>query len=218
MLSDPAKRPEKRTISVFVAVNPLHISRFGDSIRLISPTCMVAPACSTSKSTQCRKWSRFGHSAPLCKEEAQACPICTLPHHRSAHRCANHSCPKGGFEKSVVDCCNASPALCINCGGQHASFDGSCPVCCEILSSLRPARDQDIPDALDAALPQATHQRPTAPPTVRATQTRHGPSSPPSSESTQPETVKLIRSASGQPNLTAPLPARNLFGAGSTLF
>ena len=30
-------------------------------------------------------------------------------------------------------------------------------------------------------------------------------------------TVKLVRIASAQPNLTAPLPRRNLFGAGSTL-
>jgi len=33
-----------------------------------------------------------------------------------------------------------------------------------------------------------------------------------------PATVRLVRSASAQPNLAAPLPRRNLFGAGSTLF
>jgi len=103
---------------------------------------------------QCRKCWRFGHSAPLCKEEAQACPICTLLHHRSAHRCANQSCLKGGFEKSVVGCCNASPPLCINCGGQHSSFDGTCPIRREILSTLPPPREQDIPDAPDADPPK----------------------------------------------------------------
>jgi len=87
--SDPAKRAEKRTTSVDVTVNPLHVARFGKSIRLFSRARTVAPACSTSKSTQCRKCWRFGHSAPLCKEEAQACPICTLLHHRSANRCTN---------------------------------------------------------------------------------------------------------------------------------
>jgi len=45
-----------------------------------------------------------------------------------------------------------------------------------------------------------------------------GPRFPPASESTQPETVKLVPSASAQSNLAAPLPRRNLFGAGSTLF
>jgi len=218
--SDPAKRAEKRTPSVVVVVDPLHVSRFGESICLFSRARTLAPAYSASKSTQCRKCWRFGHSAPLCKEEAQACPICTLLHHRSAHRCANQSCPKGGFEKSVVGCCNASPPLRVNCGGQHASFDGTCSLRHEILSSLRPPRDQDIPNAPtpDAGLLQTTPQGPTAPPTVPATPARHGPRFTPSSESTQPETVKLVRSASAQPTLAAPLPRRNLFGAGSTLF
>jgi len=218
--SDLVKRAEKGTTSVVVAVDPLHVSRLGESIRLFSRARTVASAYSASKSTLCRKCWRFGHSAPLCKDEAQACPICTLLHHRSAHRCANQRCPKGGFEKSVVGCCNASPPLCVNCRGQHASFDGTCPIRHEILSSLRPPRDQDIPDAsaADAGLLQTTPQGPTAPPTVPATPARHGPRFPPSSESTQPETVKHVRSASAQPTLAAPLPCRNLFVAGSTLF
>jgi len=117
-----AKRAEKRTTSVVLIVDPLHVSRFGESIPLFSCAHTVAPTFSASQSTQCRKCWRFGHSAPLCKEEAQACLICTLLHHRSDHRCANQSCPKGGFEKSVLGCCNASPPPCINCGGQHTSW------------------------------------------------------------------------------------------------
>jgi len=216
--SDPVKRAEKRTTSVVVAVNPLHVSRFGESIRLFSRARTVAPAYSASKFTQCRKCWRFGPSAPLCKEEAPACLICTLLHHRSAHRCANKGCPKGGFERSVVGCCNASPPLCVKCGGQHDSFAGSCPIRREILSALRPPRDQDIPDAPDVGPPQTTPQGPTVHPTVPATPARHGPCFPSASESTDPETVKFFRSSSAQSNLAAPLPPRNLFGAGSTLF
>jgi len=203
---------------VVVSVDLLHVSWFGESIRPFSCARTVAPAYSPSKSTQCRKCWRFGHSAPLCKEEAQACPICTLHHHRSAHRCANQSCPKGGFETSVVGCCNASPPLCINCGGQHASFDGTCPIRREILSALRPPRDQDIPDAPNVGLRQTTPQGPAVHATVPATPARHGPRFPPASESTQPETVKMVRSASAHSSLAAPLPRRNLLGAGSTLF
>jgi len=66
--SDPVKRAEKRTTSVVVAVDPLHVSRFGESIRLFSRARTVAPAYSACKSTQCRKCWRFGHSAPLCKK------------------------------------------------------------------------------------------------------------------------------------------------------
>jgi len=197
------KKTEKRTTSVVVAVNPLQVSLFGESIRLFSCARTVAPAYSASRSTLCRKCRRFGHSAPLCKEEAQACPICTVLHHRSAYRCANQSCPNGGFEKSVVGCCNASPPLCVNSGGQHASFNGTCPVRCELLSSLSPPRDQDIPNAPDAGPPQTTPQGPTAPPNVPATPARHGPRFPPSSESTHPKTVKLVRS--GSPSLSLPL-------------
>jgi len=194
--SDPVKRAEKPTTSVVVAVDPLHVSRFGESIWLSSRPRTVAPAYSASKSTQCRKCWRFGHSAPLCKEEALACPMCTLLHHRSAHRCANQSCPQGGFEKSVIGCCNASPPLCINWGGQHASFDGTCPMRREILSALRPPRDQDIPNAPDAGPSQTTPQGPTVQPAVPATPARHGPCFPPASESTEPQTIKLVRSAS----------------------
>jgi len=216
--SDPVKRAKKGTTSVVVAVDPLHVSRFGESIRLFSRARSVALAYSASKSTQCQKCWRFGHSAPLCKEEAQACLICTLLNHRCAHRCANQSCPKGGFEKSVVGCCNASPPLCINCGGQDATFDGSCPIRREMLSALRPPRDQDIPDAPNVGHPQTTPEGPTVHPTGPATAARDGPRFPPNSESTQPETVKLVHRASAQYRLAAPLPRRNLCGAGSTLF
>jgi len=53
--SDPAKRAEKRTTSVVVVVDPLHVPRFGESIRLFSRARIVAPAYSASKSTHCRK-------------------------------------------------------------------------------------------------------------------------------------------------------------------
>ena len=92
------KRAEKRTISVVVAVDLLHVSHFGKSIRLCSQARTVASAYSAAKSTQCRKCWRFDHSSPLCKEVAQVCPICTLLHHCSAHRCANQSSPKGCFD------------------------------------------------------------------------------------------------------------------------
>jgi len=142
--SDPAKRAKKRTTSVVVAVDPLHFSRFGESIRPFSRARKLAAAYSASKSTQCTKCWRFGHSAPPCNEESQACLICTHFHQWSAHRCANQSCPKGAFDKSVVGCSNASPPLCIKCGGQHASFDGTCPIRREVLAALRPSRDQVI--------------------------------------------------------------------------
>jgi len=72
---DQVKRAEKRTTSVIVAVDPLHVSRFGESIPQFSRARTVAPAYSASKSTQYRKCWRFGHSAPPCKEQAQACPL-----------------------------------------------------------------------------------------------------------------------------------------------
>ena len=42
--SDLAKRAEKRTTSVVVAVDPLHVSRFGESIRLFSRAHTVTGA------------------------------------------------------------------------------------------------------------------------------------------------------------------------------
>jgi len=117
-----------------------------------------------------------------------------------------------------MGCCNNSPPLCINCGGQHASFDGTSHIRREILCTLRPPRDQDIHDAPDAGLPQTTPQGPTAHPTVLATTARQGPRIPSASESAQPETVRLVRIASPQSNLATPLPRRNRFGGGSTLF
>jgi len=145
-------------------------------------------------------------------------PDLRSPSPPSTQTCANQSYPKGGFEKSVVGCCNAFPPLCIHYGGQHASFHRTGPVRCEILASLCLPWDQDIPNAPDVGPPQTTPQCPTAAPTVLANPARHGPCFPPSSESTQPENIKLVRSRSAQPNLTALLPCRNLLGAGSTLF
>jgi len=63
--SDPAKRAEKRTTSVVVAVDPLHVSWFGQSIRPFSRAPTVTPAYSASKSTQCRKCWRLGFTPLL---------------------------------------------------------------------------------------------------------------------------------------------------------
>jgi len=70
--SDPVERAEKRTTWVVFAVDRLHVSRFGESIRLFSRTRTVASAYSASKSTQCRKCWCFGHSAPLRKRHKLA--------------------------------------------------------------------------------------------------------------------------------------------------
>ena len=82
-----------------------------------------------------------------------------------------------------------------------------CPVRREMLCALHPHRNQDIPNAPDARLPQTTSQGPPAPLTVPATLASQGPRFPPSSESIQPVTVKLVHSASARPNLDATLPA-----------
>jgi len=220
--NDPTKRAAKLTTSVVVAVNPEDVPRFGDSIRLFSRARNVRPAYSASKSTQCKKCWHFGHSAPLCKEDSLVCPICSLPHHRSAHRCANQSCPKGGFEKSVVGCCSASPLSCINCQGPHASFDGSCPVRRDILAALRPPRDLDVPDAPpDSRLPSPSPATPAllnAQATIPDTPARHAHQLPPHTDSSQPDTVRQARGTSFRSILAAPLPQRNLFGAGGSLF
>ena len=205
--SDPAKRAEKGTTSVVVAVDPLHVSRFGQSIRPFSRARAVAPAYSASKSTQCRKCWRFGHSAPLCKEEAKlaqsALSSITVPPTDVLTKAVR----KGALRSLSWDAAT-TPLLSVSTAVVSTPLSmASRPMRREILSALRPPSDQDSPDAPEAGLPQTTSQGLTAPPTVPATPARHGPRFPPASESTQPETVKLVRSASAESNLAAPLPA-----------
>jgi len=62
---DLAKRELKRTISVVVAVDLLHVLLMRESIFFFSRAHSVAPAYSGIKFTQCKKCYYFGHSAPL---------------------------------------------------------------------------------------------------------------------------------------------------------
>ena len=122
----------------------------------------------------------------------------------------------------MVGCCSASPLWCVNCQGPHASFDGTCPVRKEIFASLRPLRDLDVPDTPSeprlSSPPPATPLAPRVSRSVPATPAWQPHQPLDSSDSSQPETVHLVRSASSHPALAAPLPQRNLFGTGGSLF
>src|SRR5207253_3780352 len=124
---DPAKRAEKPTTSVVVAVAPADVPKFGSSISLFSRSRRIEKAHSSSRTSQCRNCNRFGHSAPTCKAPLPTCPLCANAHSRPAHRCPNPTCPKMGNLKSVPGCCPASPLRCSNCDGLHAAFDKDCP-------------------------------------------------------------------------------------------
>src|SRR5205807_850840 len=56
---DPAKRAEKPTTSVVVAVTLADVSRFANSISLFSCSRLVEKAHSFSRSSQCRNCNRF---------------------------------------------------------------------------------------------------------------------------------------------------------------
>ena len=118
--------------------------------------------------------------------------------------------------------CGCLPLSCVNCQGPHASFHGSCPVHKDIIASLRPPRDHEVPDApLEPRLPSPPPVTPMAPrgsPSLPATPARQAHQQLAPSETSQPETVRLVRRTSSLPTLATPLPQRNLFGVGRSLF
>jgi len=116
--SDLAKRAEKRTTSVVVAVDSLHGSRFGESIRALSharrqsppPTLPPNPRSAESAGVLV---TLLPYPMKRDKPAESALSAITGPPSDLLTKAVR----KGGFEKSVVGCYNASPPLCMHCGG-----------------------------------------------------------------------------------------------------
>ena len=66
------------------------------------------------------------HASQRGKQTHPSCPFCALHHTRSAHRCQNPTCPKGGNSQPILGCCPTSPPQCPNCGYDHDAFSREC--------------------------------------------------------------------------------------------
>ncbi|KAH8152688.1 uncharacterized protein LAJ45_03529 [Morchella importuna] len=122
--TDESSRCAKATTSVVVSVTADEAATIGTTIRLFSRPrrCNVMGRASTS--TQCRNCCKLGHATQGCRSPT-ACPLCTLPHKLQDHRCSVPSCK--GASAPLENCCEISPAKCVNCSGAHRSFTPSCP-------------------------------------------------------------------------------------------
>ena len=134
---DPAARAEKLASSVVVTTTPEDGKRMGSHIFLLSRKREIKTAHSANKTTRCRNCQRYGHTAPVCKQDHPTCLICALHHKKAEHRCANPTCPKEGNLRPVAGCCSASPPHCANCGSEHPATDPACPA--------RPKRPSSVP-------------------------------------------------------------------------
>src|SRR6266566_3584287 len=123
----PEDRKEKKTTSIVVACSAADAKRISTSIRLFSRPRKANVMWSSSPSTQCKKCFHYGHPTQGCTEVESWCPMCLLPHSKSEHRCSIPTCPKGGYSKSIVRCCDASSPTCRVCLGNHLATDLDCP-------------------------------------------------------------------------------------------
>jgi len=108
--------------SVVVSVNPDDVPVLLPGLFLFSKRLKVEKTTQANCYTQCTNCYRFGQAHARCTQKHPTCPYCALHHTRSAHRCQNPTCPKGGDSKAVPDCCPTFRPHCPNCGDEHDAF------------------------------------------------------------------------------------------------
>ncbi|KAH0603742.1 uncharacterized protein H6S33_007401 [Morchella sextelata] len=122
--TDETSRSSKATTSVIVSVTAEEAATIGTTIRLFSRPRRCNVMWRASSTTQCRNCCKLGHATQGCRSPI-ACPLCTLPHKLQDHRCPVATCR--GASAPLENCCEISPAKCINCNGPHRSFTPACP-------------------------------------------------------------------------------------------
>jgi len=166
---DARSREGKTATSVIVSVHPGDVQTMGSSIRLFSRSRTVERAYSSNRYTQCKNCWGFGHVAPRCPSSDPVCPICSLNHTRSSHRCPNPTCPGGGNLKATPGCCSSSPPRCVNCGENHTAVHRDCesrPVPPTLRRSNVAAEEVPPPpagDEMDTAADVQDHSPPPSP-------------------------------------------------------
>ena len=170
---DPSSRIGKTATSVEVTIRMDDVALFGPSILLFSRNRKVEKASNTNKHSQCPRCWQYGHLTARCNAPSPVCPLCSLPHPRSHHRCPNQACPKGGNLKPIPACCEASPLKCPNCLERHMAKDPNCPARPQKTPSLPEGdvdMEQDEPPTrpalgppFDPTTPKAPHPTRTVP-------------------------------------------------------
>jgi len=167
-----AARHTKQATWVVVSVNPDDVPSLLPAIFLFSKRLKVQKTTQANRYTQCTNCYRFGHASARCTQKHPTCPYCALHHTRSAHRCLNPTCPKGGDSKAVSGCCATSPPHCPHCGDDHDAVSRECrarPVP-PPQPEARPPSDEELSDASsdsEEAMDVGDDGRP-APPTPEA--------------------------------------------------
>ena len=121
-----AIRHTKQATSVLVSVNPDDVPILLPAIFLFLKRLNVEKTMQANLYTQSTNYYRFGHASARYTKKHPTCPYCALHHTRSAHRCQNPTCPKGGDSNTGSGSCPTSPPHCPNCGDDHAAFSGEC--------------------------------------------------------------------------------------------
>jgi len=163
---DPESRAGKSATSVIVSVNPGDVPTMGTSIRPFSRSRTIECGYSSNHYMQCQNGCGFGHVAPRCPLADPVCPLCSLNHLRSNHRCPNPTCPSSGNLKATPSCCSSSLAHCVNCGGEHTALFKDCssrpaPPALRRSAPPRPAHSAGGPPPAEATCPSPIpHQNP----------------------------------------------------------
>jgi len=123
---DRAAWLSKQATSVVVSVNPDDGPILTTVLFPFSRRLKVEKTTQANCYTQCTNCYRFRHAYARCTQKHPTCPYCALHHNRSAHRCQNPTCPKGGDSKAISGCCPTFRPPCPNCGDEHDAFSRPC--------------------------------------------------------------------------------------------
>ena len=209
---DARSREGKTATSVVVSVHPGDVQAMGSSIRLFSRSRTIERAYSSNRYTQCKKCWAFGHVAPTCPSADPTCPISSLNHTRTSHRCPNPTCPGGGNLKATPGCCSSSPPRCVNCGGDHTAVHRDCesrPSPTTLSHST--VAEEVIPpppvgDDMDTATDDQDHSPPPSP--IRSLQSAFEMATPSARRTTiLPASVRPAQGTGALPQAEQPSPS-----------
>ena len=152
---DPESRDQKSATSVVVTVAPPDAFAVLPSINLFSPNRRVEQMFFSSKNSQCKKCSKFGHIPTRCPSTLPVCPFCWLTHTKAEHPRPNPSCPKGGNLRHVLSCCPSSVACCPNSQEEHSARSKDCPSRPKATPEAPEVRSRQIQHRMNLAEDQA---------------------------------------------------------------
>ncbi|KAF9441440.1 Gag-like protein, partial [Macrolepiota fuliginosa MF-IS2] len=127
-------------------------SLIGQSLFLNGGQVTIKGTKAHTRTPQCQRCWKWGHTTSTCCHPAIQCPICSGPHLEANHHLIARCCygnPKATppIPPTLADAPCLHVHACINCGNPHAANNWCCPYWCHQFNWTW-IKDQSIRDAL----------------------------------------------------------------------